>query len=158
NFLPGGVHMLKSLPDAAQRAQPVSGAPGGVEQLREGLPGYRFRLPEKVHPISAGIKGGIIGGAVMPVPALIWGLISGHGVLYPLNLLAVMVLPGVGNMAPAELGRFHLSLLLPGVGIHVVLSVIVGLIYGVLLPTLPRVPRPIAWGGLLMPILWTGAS
>src|SRR5262249_2179460 len=42
--------------------------------------------------------------------------------------------------------------------IHVVLSVVIGLVYGVLLPTLPEVPRPIAWGGLLMPIVWTGVS
>src|SRR5262245_29789798 len=70
NFLPGRGHVQESLPEAARRTQPAPGAPGGVEQLREGLPGYRFRLPVKVHPISAGIKGGIIGGAVMPVPAL----------------------------------------------------------------------------------------
>jgi hypothetical protein len=129
-----------------------------VEQLREGLPGYRLRLPEDVHPISAGIKGGIVGGAVMPVPALLWGLFSGHGLWYPVNLLAGMVLPGVGNMDPSELGRFHPSLFLAAVVIHVVLSVVIGLIYGVLLPTLPSVPQPIAWGGLLMPILWSGAS
>ena len=30
------------------------------------MPGYRLRLPEKVHPISAGIKGGLVGGLVMP--------------------------------------------------------------------------------------------
>src|SRR5437764_7728428 len=94
----------------------------------------------------------------MPVPALLYGLLSGHGLWYPVNLLAGMLLPGVGKMDPAELGRFHFSLLLVAVVIHVVLSVVIGLIYGVLLPTLPSVPRPIAWGGLLMPILWTGAS
>ncbi len=33
-----------------------------------------------------------------------------------------------------------------------------GLLYGVLLPTLPSIPKPIAWGGLLMPLLWTGVS
>ena len=35
------------------------------------MPGYRLRMPEEVHPISAGIKGGIVGGLVMPMPALI---------------------------------------------------------------------------------------
>jgi hypothetical protein len=39
-----------------------------------------------------------------------------------------------------------------------VLSAVIGLIYGVLLPTLPEIPRPIAWGGLLAPILWTAVS
>ena len=41
-----------------------------VQQLKPGVVGYRFQLPEKVHPISAGIKGGIVGGLLMPIPAL----------------------------------------------------------------------------------------
>jgi hypothetical protein len=79
-------------------------------------------------------------------------------VWYPINLLAGMVLPGVGRMAVSELEQFHATLLLVALVIHIVMSVIIGLIYGVLMPTLPSVPRPIAWGGLLMPIVWTGAS
>src|SRR5262245_41417442 len=59
--------------------RPVTAAPGTVEQMREGMPGYRLRLPEKVHPISAGLKGGIVGGILMPLPALAWGMWSGHG-------------------------------------------------------------------------------
>ena len=122
------------------------------------MPGYRLRLPQDVHPISAGLKGGIAGGAAMPVPALLWGLLSGHGLWYPVNLLAGIVLPGVGRMTVPELEQFNASLLVVALVIHVVMSVVIGLIFGVLLPTLPAVPRPIAWGGLLMPILWTGAS
>src|SRR5262249_5162383 len=136
----------------------IPGAPGGVEHLRPDMPGYRLRLPEDVHPVSAGIKGGIVGGAVMPVPALLWGLFSGHGLWYPVNLLAGMVLPGVGSMAVSELKQFHGSLLLVGLIIHVAMSVVIGLIYVVALPTLPSLSRPIAWCGLLMPILWTGLS
>src|SRR5438105_613572 len=157
-LLPGRGHVHESLAEPAQRPRPVTVAPGGVARLQEGMPGYRLRLPLKVHPISAGIKGGIAGGLVMPVPALLWSLLSGHGPWYPINLLAGMVLPGVGTMDVAELQQVHGSLLLVGVVIHVTLSVVFGLIYGVLLPTLPSVPRPIAWGGLLMPIAWTGAS
>ena len=75
------------------------------------MPGYRLRLPAKVHPISAGIKGGIVGGLVMPLPALVYGLLSGHGIWWPVNLLAGMVLPGVGDMSDAELEQFHPALL-----------------------------------------------
>jgi len=157
-LLPGRGHVHEPLTEPARRAQPVTGAPGGVEHLREGLPGYRLRLPQDVHPISAGLKGGIVGGVVMPVPALLWGLFSGHGPWYPVNLLAGMVLPGVDKMTGPELHNYHAVLLLVGLVIHVVLSVVFGLIYGVLLPTLPSVPRPIAWGGLLAPLLWTGTS
>jgi hypothetical protein len=154
-LLPGRGHVHEHLAEPARRAPPVTGVPGGVEELRPGVPGYRFRLPQDVHPISAGIKGGIAGGLAMPVPALLWGLISGRGFLYPVNLLAGMVLPGV---ADKDLSQFHASLFLVALVIHVVLSVVIGLIYGVLLPTLPTVPKPIAWGGLLMPILWTALS
>jgi hypothetical protein len=157
-LLAGGGHVHEPLAEPARRPQAAMGAPGGVERLRPGMPGYRLRLPQAVHPVSAGLKGGIAGGAAMLVPALLWGLLSGHGLWYPVNLLAGMVLPGVGRMTVGELEEFHVSLLLVALVIHVVMSVVIGLIYGVLLPTLPEVPRPIAWGGLFMPILWTGVS
>ena len=84
--------------------------PGAVERLEQGMPGYRMRLPEKVHPISAGVKGGLLGGLVMPLPALVYSLSSGHGIWYPLNLLAGTALPGVGRLSEAQLEQFHLSL------------------------------------------------
>jgi hypothetical protein len=152
-LLPGAGHVHESLVELARRPGPVTGRPGRVERLGPGMPGYRLRLPQEVHPISAGVKGGIVGGVVMPVPALLWGWVSGHGPLYPVYLLAGIVLPGIGKM---DLTQFHASLLLVAVIIHIILSVVFGLIYGVLLATLPDVPRPIAWGGLLMPLLWTG--
>jgi hypothetical protein len=157
-LLPGRGHVHESLAEPEYLPRPVVATPGGVQHLQPGMPGYRFRLPQDIHPVSAGIKGGIVGGMVMPVPALLWGLLSGYGVWYPVNLLAGMVMPGVGRMTVAELEQFHGSLLLAGIAIHVAMSVVIGLIYGVVLPTLPAVPRPIAWGGLLMPIVWTGVS
>jgi hypothetical protein len=156
-LLPGRGHVHESVVETA-RSQAVEVVPGGVEHLRPGMPGYRLRLPQDVHPVSAGLKGGIVGGAAMAVPALLWGLLSGHGLWYPVNLLAGMLLPGVGTMTVPELERFNALLLAVAIVIHVVMSGVLGLIFGVLLPTLPAVPRPIAWGGLLMPLLWTGAS
>jgi hypothetical protein len=129
-----------------------------VEAMREGAPGYRFRLPEKVHPLSAGVKGGVFGGLLMPLPALAYGVLSGHGIWYTANLLAGMVIPGVGAMSDAQLEQFQPTLLVTAVLIHIVVSLTVGMIYGVLLPTLPNIPKPLAWGGILMPILWTSVS
>jgi hypothetical protein len=161
-LLPGRGHHHEALVEPEQRAKPVIAAMGQVEQLHPGRPGYRFQLPEKVHPISAGVKGGVLGGLVMLLPALAYGLLSEHhSIWYPVNLLAGMVLPGVENMAltdPKQLNDFHLTLFVVGVLIHAVNSVVFGLLYGVLLPTLPEIPRPLAWGGLLMPLLWTGVS
>jgi hypothetical protein len=157
-LLPGRGHIHEPLAEPTRRPPAIVGVPGGVGRLRPGMPGYRLRLPQDVHPVSAGLKGGLAGGAAMPVPALLWGLFSSHGFWYPANLLAGMVIPGVGRMTIPELEQFHASLLLVALVIHVVMSAVIGLIYGVLLPTLPEVPRPIAWGGLFMPILWTGVS
>src|SRR5262249_17768501 len=95
-LLPGQGHAHEPLVEPARQPRPVPGARGGVGRLRLGMPGYRLRLPENIHPISAGVKGGLVGGLVMPLPALLWGLFSGHGLWYPVNLLAGMVLPGVG--------------------------------------------------------------
>ena len=82
----------------------VAGKAGMVDQLRPGVAGYRFQLPEKIHPISAGVKGGIVGGLVMPIPALAYGLLSGHGLWFPINLLAGMAVPGISGetAAPAR--------------------------------------------------------
>jgi hypothetical protein len=154
-LLPGRGHAPESLAEPAGGPQPVTAAPGRVERMREGVPGYRLRLPQDVHPISAGLKGGLVGGVVMLLPAVLWALLSDHGLLYPVNLLAGTVLPGVADM---DLNQFHPALLLVGLIIHAVLSAVLGLVYGVLLPTLPPVPRVIAWGGLLAPLLWTAAS
>src|SRR3954447_7819064 len=120
--LPGRGHVHESLVEPA-RPQPVTAVPGGVEHLRPGMPGYRLRLPQDVHPVSAGLKGGIAGGAAMTVPALLWGLLSGHGPWYPVNLLAGIVLPGVGTLTVPELERFSASLLVVALVIHLVMSV-----------------------------------
>jgi uncharacterized membrane protein YagU involved in acid resistance len=157
-LLPGRGHVHEPRVAPALRPQPVAGETGQVERLRAGAPGYRMRLPERVHPISAGVKGGMVGGLVMPLPALSYGALSGHGIWYPVNLLAGMVLPGVDQASTAELEKFNVTLLLVAVVIHAVMSVVLGMIYGVLMPTLPDIPKPLAWGALLAPMLWTGVS
>lgn len=157
-LLPGRGHWREPLVEVSYRPQPVRPALGEVERLHRGMPGYRLRLPVKVHPVSAGIKGGLVGGFVMPIPTLIYGWLSGHGIWWPVNLLTGMVLPGVDSMNAEELEEFHLTLLVLGVVIHCVVSLILGLIYGVLMPTLPNLRKPLAWGALLMPLLWTAVS
>jgi hypothetical protein len=158
DLLPGRGHVQEALVEPGKGPAPIAGEPGTVEQLLPGMLGYRVQLPEKVHPISAGVKGGILGGVAIIVPALIYGLVSRQGIWYPANLLAGMVLPGLENMDDSELQRFNLSFLIAAVFIHATMSVVFGLLYGVLLPTLPDIRKPLAWGGLLMPLLWTAVT
>jgi hypothetical protein len=130
-----------------------------VDQLASGMPGHRIRLPERVHPVSAGVRGGIAGGLLMPLPALAYGVISGRGIWLPINLLAGMVLPGMDELPTEELSQFHIVWFVVALCIHAVISLALGLIYGVLLPTLPRIPGgQLVWGGVLLPLLWTGVS
>jgi uncharacterized membrane protein YagU involved in acid resistance len=155
--LPGRGHAEELI--SGQTPGPVDGRPGHVEQFRPGMPGYRFRLPLKVHPISAGVKGGVAGGLVMPLPAFAWALLSGHSIWFPVNLLAGTLLPGVGAMSVADLEKFRWTLVLVGIVIHAAVSLVVGLLYGVLLPTLPKgAGWQLLCGGVLVPLLWTGLS
>jgi hypothetical protein len=113
----------------------------------------RARLPLEIYPISAGVKGGLAGSVAMAVLAMIYGLISGHGIWYPINLLAAGFFPGAIN-STAELAAFHWDVLIIASIIHLVTSLLVGLLYGATLPMFPR--RPILWGGVIAPILWSG--
>jgi hypothetical protein len=157
-LLPGRGHVHEPLVEPSLRPAAVTGAVGEVEHIRRGMPGYRLRLPERVHPISAGIKGGIVGGLVMPLPAMLYGVLSGHGIWLPINMLAGMVLPGVDQLTVTELEEFRPTLVATGAVIHACVSLILGLIYGVLMPMLPRVAKPLAWGAVLMPLFWTAIS
>ena len=56
--------------------------------------------------------------------------------------------------APAQLGIFQWDSLLIATIVHLILSLLVGLLYGAMLPMYPR--RPILLGGLIAPILWSG--
>ena len=94
----------------------------------------------------------------MPLPAIVYCLWNGRGIWLPMNLLAGMALPGVGNLSMAELQQFRPDLFVIGAFLHVCVSLVLGLMYGVLMPTLPEVPKPLAWGAVLMPLFWTAMS
>lgn len=134
-----------------ERPSPIAPSEIAVASLKPGMPGHRARLPEKVHPYSAGATGGLIGGVAMAATALTYGALSGRGIWYPVNLLAGMVLPSVAEHPE------HLNIvgLIVATFIHGLTSLGVGMFFGVLLPTLPR--WPIFWGGIVGPLLWTGA-
>jgi hypothetical protein len=120
--------------------------------IAENLP--RAFLPLETYPISAGIKGGLAGAVAMAIVASAYGLIAYRSVWYPINLLAAIVYARASEVTTAQMAAFHFSLLLVALAIHVSTSLLVGVLYGALLPMFPR--RPIVLGGFFAPLLWTG--
>ena len=94
---------------------------------------HRARLPLETYPISAGVKGGVAGSVAMAILAMAYGLVALHSIWYPINLLAGGFFPGEVTTA-AQLTAFHGPLLLVASIIHFITSLLVGLLYGAMLP------------------------
>jgi hypothetical protein len=154
DVLPEEAHeMVRVLP-----ARPVPTTPrravahfevGGEEgQVR------RAWLPLEIYPVSAGIKGGLAGAVAMALLAMAFGIVSGTSIWYPINLLAAGFVPGALKLPTAEIAAFHLSYFLIATAIHLITSLLVGILYGAMLPMMPR--HPIVLGGLVAPLAWSG--
>jgi hypothetical protein len=113
---------------------------------------HRARLPLEIYPISAGVKGGLAGSIAMAGLAVLYGIVSGKGMWYPINLLSAGLFPDRSTIA--QIAAFHWDALIIATIIHLVCSSLVGLLYGAALPMFPR--RPILLGGVIAPVLWTG--
>jgi hypothetical protein len=125
-----------------------------VERLPVAPDLVRAWLPLETYPISAGVKGGTAGGVAMAALACAYGVFKAGSIWYPINLLAATVYAQSLRLGPEQLNSFHadsfvIALLLHGVG-----SILVGLLYGAMLPMFAR--RPIVLGGLVAPVLWSG--
>jgi hypothetical protein len=114
----------------------------------------RAFLPLESYPVSAGVKGGFAGGMAMAVVAVAYGVIAYRSVWYPINLLAAVVYAQALEVTTSQMAAFHLPLLLIALAIHISTSVLVGLLYGAVLPMFPR--RPIFLGGVFAPLIWSG--
>jgi hypothetical protein len=125
-----------------------------VEHLRVGEQDHRARLPLEIYPYSAGIKGGIAGGFVMAALAAVHGIVLHGSPWYTINLLAAAGMPSLASASAATLATFNLQAFMVALLIHAVVSLLVGLLYGVLLPMLPA--YPILLAGIVAPLLWTG--
>jgi len=113
-------------------------------------------VPKEVYPYSAGLAGGFLGGLAMAVVGGISGVVMGQGSWDPLYLGGDTI---VGLMLPDKVEpvpRFVVSLLAVGFILHIQLSLGIGLLFTLLLPTLPG--PPIAWSVVLGPLLWFWAQ
>jgi hypothetical protein len=115
---------------------------------------HRAQLPLHTFSYGSAIKGGIAGGIAMVIPAEIYGIIRFHSIWYVVNLLGGA---GVGkwvNPSLEELKQFRLSAFITANIIQGSVTLLVGLLYGAMLPMWPR--RPILLGGIIAPAIWTG--
>jgi hypothetical protein len=138
---------------AAEKVAPILTAHAEVKHLTIAPEVSRLRIPVEIYPVSAGIKGGLAGSVAMAVLASVYGLLHGS-IWYPINLLAAVVHANPLELKMDYLLAFHASLFLVASFLHIVTSVLVGLLYGVMLPMFPR--RPIILGGLIAPFMWSG--
>lgn len=115
---------------------------------------HREHFPLETYPILSGIKGGIAGGIAMIPPALLYGYLSHHSIWWPVNLLGGAGVTQWSNPSVIDIAQFHWGGLLVACLIQAAVSILVGLLYGAMLPMLPR--HPVILGGILAPVLWTG--
>jgi hypothetical protein len=125
-----------------------------VRHLQVGELGHRARLPLEIYPYSAGIRGGLVGGAAMAVLAILYGVIGHHSIWYPINLLAASCSATISAMAYDQLRAFNGPGLVIAIVIHGAGSALIGLLYGIALPIFPR--RPMVLGGIVAPLFWSG--
>jgi hypothetical protein len=114
----------------------------------------RAWLPVRTYPISAGVKGGLAGSVAMAILACAYGVLKAGSIWYPINLLAAVGYRESLSLGPAQLYSFHADAFAIAFFLHGMVSIFVGLLYGAMLPMFPR--RPIALGGLVAPVLWSG--
>jgi len=113
----------------------------------------RARVPIEIYPVKAGVKGGLAGSVAMALLAMLYGLLTHGSIWYPINLLASVVFAQALRLPMEYLKSFHLVLFVVATLLHLVTSVLVGLLYGAMLPMFPR--RPILLGGVVAPIIWS---
>jgi hypothetical protein len=150
DVLPHEKHESISAVETALRVSTNRPRVAAVERMTKEL--HRARLPLEVYPIRAGVKGGMAGAVAMAVLAVMYGIISGRGMWYAINVLAAGFFPGRHPFA--QIGAFQWDSLLIASALHLLVSLSVGLLYGATLPMLPR--HPILLGGLIAPVLWSG--
>jgi hypothetical protein len=124
-----------------------------VELLPVGA-NVRAWLPVKTYPVSAGVKGGLAGSVAMAVLVCAYGVLKAGSIWYPINLLAAVVYAESLKLGPGQLNSFHADSFAIALVLHIVVSALVGLLYGAMLPMFAH--RPIVLGGLIGPVLWSG--
>lgn len=109
-------------------------------------------VPALVYPYRAGLTGGALGGLAMMAVAMVYGLVSGRGLWLPVNLIGTALIPGLQSASLATLSQFNAAALLAGLLLHTALSIGLGFVFAMMLPTLPG--SPVMWSLAVGSLLW----
>jgi len=139
--------------DVPESPVEIASARTSIERLPVD-PRHRKMLPVETFHFSTGFKGGIAGGIAMIIPAATFSLLKYHSLWYAMNLMAAGGFVSWAGQSDQFLAQFHMQGLLAALGIHILTSLLVGLLYGAMLPMFPRFP--ILTAGFIAPLLWTG--
>ena len=151
--LPDNVHELVPIEQERHTIEP---RPGAISHLMTEDTKHRVRIPVEIHPYGAGAVGGLFGAAAMAVVAVAYGLIAHGSVWYPVNLLGATIIPSLADSGAETLSQWSTSGFIWGIIIHLGMSVMVGLLYGVLLPMIPR--GRALFAVIFVPAVWSGLS
>jgi len=138
-------------------AQPDPALPLSFRNAIEYIPVssmHRKILPVERFHFTTGIRGGIAGGIAMILPATLYSVLKYHSLWYAMNLMAAGGFVSWAGESDQFLAQFHMQGFLAALAIHALTSLLVGLLYGAMLPMFPRLP--ILTAGFLAPLLWTG--
>ena len=118
-------------------------------------PADELSVPAWVYPYRLGLSGGALGGLAMIGVALAYGW-QHNSLWLPANLIGATVVRNLQTASPAELSRFNFAALIAGLALQMVMSVGLGFVFALLLPTLPG--PVLIWSLTVGPALWVLAS
>src|SRR6267142_5866952 len=127
------VQQEESLKVARTLGATVTSSTRRVDHLQPGAGGHRIRIPVQVHPSSAGLIGGAVGGVGMAIIACLYGLLAHGSIWYPVNLLAAAALPSLTDPGPEVLKAFQVSGFIVALLSHAIISLFVGLLFAAIL-------------------------
>jgi hypothetical protein len=108
------------------------------------------------YSFASGVEAGLAGAMAMAAVAMLFSWIKFQSLWYGINLLAAGSFIGWTDATDSFLSQFHLQGLLVALAIHAMVSVLVGLLYGAILPIFPR--KSLVTAGLIAPIVWSGLA
>ena len=117
---------------------------------------YSPGIERPTYSFSSGVEAGVAGGVAMAAVATGFSWMKFHSLWYGINLLAAGSFIGWTDATDSFLSQFHFQGLLVALAIHAMVSVLVGLLYGAMLPIFPR--QSLLTAGLIAPILWSGLA